>query len=161
MTSRRTSRGLTLVEILVVMLLIAITAAAAMPTVTSMVGRGRVENIAAELVSMAQWSRTEAIRRQQKVTMLTSADGRRLGAYLYAGTALQQQLRLVTTATNTLVTASIVLPFQSDRGFTLPTPTTITVSNSSTDATLSVIVNSAGLASICAPGGGFPGYPAC
>ena len=68
------SRGFTLVEMLVVMAISAILIAAAVPSFQSLIASTRASSASGTLVSSLEYARSEAIRRNQNVTVCRTAD---------------------------------------------------------------------------------------
>ena len=68
------SRGFTLVEMLVVMAISAILIAAAVPSFQSLIASTRASSASGTLVSNLEYARSEAIRRNQNVTVCRTAD---------------------------------------------------------------------------------------
>ena len=68
------SRGFTLVELLVVMAISAILIAAAVPSFQSLIASSRASSASGSLLSNLEYARSEAIRRNQNVTVCRTAD---------------------------------------------------------------------------------------
>ncbi len=68
------SRGFTLVELLVVMAISAILIAAAVPSFQSLIASSRASSASGTLVSSLEFARSEAIRRNQNVTVCRTAN---------------------------------------------------------------------------------------
>lgn len=77
--NKRPSRGFTLIEMLVVIAILGIMAAIAIPSFQDMLANQRVRSAATDLVSDITLARTEAIKRQQRVQVLADAAGWRNG----------------------------------------------------------------------------------
>ena len=69
------SRGFTMVELMITVAVMAIVAAIATPTMTAMINNGRVAGQTEELVSSLQLARAEAIRRNARVTVCAGTGG--------------------------------------------------------------------------------------
>ena len=69
------SRGFTLVELMVTVAVFAIVAAMAAPAMQAMVTSSRLNGATEELVTALQLARSEAIRRNARVMVCSSADG--------------------------------------------------------------------------------------
>ena len=67
-------RGFTLVEMLVVMVISAILIAAAVPSFQALIASTRASSASGTLVSSLEYARSEAIRRNQNVTVCRTAD---------------------------------------------------------------------------------------
>ncbi|MDQ1315218.1 MAG: type fimbrial biosis protein FimT [Pseudomonadota bacterium] len=74
--SRRTvQRGFTLVELMVTIVITAILAGIAMPSATEMMLSGKLTMIVNSMVSSVQLARSEAIKRNARVTLCASSNG--------------------------------------------------------------------------------------
>lgn len=80
---RRTS-GFSLVELMVVVALVAILAAIAVPNFRDVIRTNRTTGAANELVAMMQIARMEAVRRRARVVFCASADGGSCGGTSWA-----------------------------------------------------------------------------
>jgi type IV fimbrial biogenesis protein FimT len=69
------ARGFTVVELMVTLLLAAIVAGLAVPSLNFLVRNNRAASIANELVSSIRLARSEAVIRSQQVTLCPSTDG--------------------------------------------------------------------------------------
>ena len=75
LSKARASRGFTLVELMVTVAVFAIVAAMAAPAMQAMVTASRLNGASEELVTALQLARSEAIRRNARVMVCSSADG--------------------------------------------------------------------------------------
>jgi type IV fimbrial biogenesis protein FimT len=73
--SRRPSRGLTLIELMMGIAVAAILLALAGPNFTQAIGKNRLSSAASELTGAVQLARAEAIRNNRRVTLCRSEDG--------------------------------------------------------------------------------------
>lgn len=67
--TKKTSRGFTLVELMVVLAMIAILALIGIPSFSSMQDRNRIKGATEAILSDFRWARSEAIKRNESVTM--------------------------------------------------------------------------------------------
>lgn len=74
-SSQRHHAGFTLVELMVTIAVIAILAVAAVPSMTAMINNGRISSQSEELLSSIQLARSEAIRRNARVTLCAGSSG--------------------------------------------------------------------------------------
>lgn len=74
MRERNTTRGFTLVELLVVIALVAIILALAAPSFTGTLARKRLEGVASELATDIQYARSEAAQRNSEVGIVFGTD---------------------------------------------------------------------------------------
>jgi type IV fimbrial biogenesis protein FimT len=72
---RQCNRGLTLIEIMVVVALVAIMAALAAPSFRDLIVRNQINSAINDLMIAVQLARSEAIRLNRNVTLCRSADG--------------------------------------------------------------------------------------
>lgn len=80
----RGSRGFTMVELLVTVALIAIVVALAYPSFVSVINNNRLAGATNDLIGDLQYARSEAIRRNTRVSVCASADGSTCGGGSWA-----------------------------------------------------------------------------
>lgn len=165
----RRSRGLTMIEMLVTVTIVAILLAIALPSFTNFVARGRVAGAAEATAQDFHLIKTEAIRNNNDVTISFNEGS----SWCYG--AIKSSSPCVCTTTNSCslrAASSIEFPsvsmavvsgsnqstFSALRGMGSP----IEIEYSSSDAgKLRVSMNAAGRVSICRVSGSFSSYPAC
>lgn len=76
---RRRPSGFTLIELMVTVAVVAIIAVVAVPNLVSVIDANRLRSQTDELVASLQLARSEAIRRNARVTVCASADGATCG----------------------------------------------------------------------------------
>lgn len=101
------SHGFSLVELMVTVAVVAIVAALALPSLTSVINNNRLTSQANELVSGLQTARSEAVRRNAPVTLCGSADGSTC-----AGTDDPWERWIVLTGAEVLRDATVKPPVQ-------------------------------------------------
>ena len=69
------ARGFTLIELMVMVAVLGILAVIAVPSMTAMVNSSRLRGATGELIATLQMARSEAIRRNARVTVCASNDG--------------------------------------------------------------------------------------
>jgi len=69
------SAGFTLIELMVTVAVIAILSAVAVPAMTGLINHSRISGLTGEVVSAIQLARSEAVRRNARVTLCPSTDG--------------------------------------------------------------------------------------
>lgn len=67
--------GFTLVELMVTVAVIGILAVVAVPAMTGLINNSRISGLSGEVVSAVQLARSEAVRRNARVTLCASGDG--------------------------------------------------------------------------------------
>ena len=177
MRTRRTSRGITLVEAGIVTAIVAITVSAAAPDFSGFLERQRLDGAASQLVSDIQFARTEAVMRNQGVRLSLHADAGGACYLVHTGTAADcscasdgsascsadaKPLRAVALTANERIhvsgtTASI--RFDPLHGTSSPTGTLRLAAPSG--RAIHHVVNLMGRVRSCSPQGSVPGYRVC
>lgn len=106
------SHGFSLVELMVTVAVVAIVAALALPSLTSVINNNRLTSQANELVSGLQTARSEAVRRNASVTLCGSADG----SACATGTDEPWERWIILTGTEVLRDATVKPPVQVNSG---------------------------------------------
>ena len=176
---RRSVAGVSLVECLVVIGLVAVIAASAAPSFQSLLARRAVEGLASELATDLLWARSEAVARNDGVRVtfdsvhacyvVQAGDD---GECRCSGEA-QGSVATVCTGTTTAlktgrVPASPAVSLQASVRSTRFDPQFGTATPAFTDSIEGVtglavrhVVNLMGRVRSCSPGGAMPGYRAC
>jgi prepilin-type N-terminal cleavage/methylation domain-containing protein len=94
-------RGFTLIELMVVVTILAVLAMKGLPALGSYLANSKLRESANTVVTTALYTRSEAIKRNQNLSMVS--DGTRLSV-----------LQVVGTTTTTLMSASLPAPAQTD-----------------------------------------------
>jgi type IV fimbrial biogenesis protein FimT len=161
----QTNRGITLLEVMVVIAIIGIIVAIAVPSYQDMIEVKRLQQAAEALKSDMQFARAEAIKRSSDLRLTISSatwcygidDGNTACACGTAGDCAikavdGRQFQGISIDGDNSVTFSFRRGTANAAGSTL----------SSLNYNARVVVGNVGRVRICAPGGaGLPGYPAC
>lgn len=175
--SRTAQRGLSLIELMVVLVITAILLVAVAPSFTDYLARRRLEGVANELSADLQYARAQAVDNNDLVWVDTKqANSYRITNKDPDKSATEEPTTpvdykkspaLPPAVTLTRVPAALAkLAFEPERGsLVLPTgvsaPVHINVQSTQLAAALRVSVHSTGRISICSPEGKFSGYPQC
>ncbi|MDO9139675.1 MAG: GspH/FimT family pseudopilin [Methylobacter sp.] len=149
-------RGVTLTEVMIVVAIIGILAAVAVPSYQDMIERNRLKEAAESLANDLKFARTEAIKRSANVTLTLAA------GWSYTITSGAATLKTVQGSQfqGIALNAATNVVFEPRRG----TPAAVAQPIlSSTSYQAGVHVNDIGRVTICTPTGatGLPGYAAC
>lgn len=156
----RSSRGFTIIELMITLVIVAVLLAVVVPSFTDLMARRRLEGAATELSTDLQYARTEAISRQRDVALVTAAGG---GSYTITA-AGPVPLKTVALPTGVTVTQNVTLTFTALRG--VPNETaggnvTIDVASSQTGGQMRLITNFMGRVELCSPSGSVKGHRPC
>jgi type IV fimbrial biogenesis protein FimT len=175
--NRQKNAGFTLLEVMIVIVIIGILAAIAMPSYQDMIERNRLKQVAEALKSDMQFARTEAIKRSLPVVVSRSPGT--TGAWCYglnvntACTCTTAGSCVIKTVSGsdfssavTMTSANTNSTFDYRRGTIAPVDSTtftdvVTFSTNHYAATIEF--NDVGKVWTCTPSGstGISGYPAC
>ena len=128
----RRSRGFTAIEMMVTVAVIAVLLAVVVPSFREQLERRKLEGAATELSTDIQFTRTEAVSRNQPATLTTVANG-------YAVAASGVPLKNVTLDTSLSLTAGQTITYDPLRG--LANATTLDLTSSRTAAQMRVGTN--------------------
>jgi type II secretion system protein H len=148
-------RGVTLIELMVVLAVIGVFAAVAVPSFSDQMGRRRLEGAANELVTDLNWARAKSVSANAAVTLATNSLGRQ-----YTIASATETYKTVALDSRLSLSSGVSVAYTPLRGFAAA-DTAITLSSSSTPAQLRVSTTVVGKVSVCSPGGGFTGYTSC
>lgn len=173
-------RGVTLIEMLIVVGILGIILAAAAPSVADIMARRRVEMVAAELATNLAYARSEAGMRPQNVYIFFDGAGSCYSLVFWGGAGdcdctlgagnacsapgvIATEFKTVQLASSTGVRLSSTdspIMFQSRRMSASPDGAAVTVS-SSRGGQLKLTVNAAGRVASCSPDGSITGVARC
>lgn len=155
--ARASARGLTLVELVVTLAIVAILAGLAAPGFKTYFANQRLKAAAGELATDLQFARLESVQRNAAVTIAFASTG-------YTISAGGNPVKAVTLSGGSVVSggASMSAVFDPVRATaTLTNGPDVTLVNSGTVNTLRVTLNTMGRVILCSPGGTMKGYDAC
>lgn len=150
---RRYVRGLTLVELVVTLAVVAVLAAVAIPNLIRFAVKYRLEGVANELRTDLQYARTEAIRLREGVSLTVNNAGT---GYTISGATSGTTLKTVSLPSGAALSSGASIGFESLRGMASITGQ-ITATASGTSDSLRISVDSIGRVNTCAVSGSFYG----
>ena len=165
------NRGVTLVEVMIVIAIVGVIAGYAVPSYRGMIERNQLKQVAESFKSDMQFARTEAIKRNQSVFLSPTVGnagtwcyGLNSAAACTCGTAGSCGIK--TIAGNDFSNAVSLTASTGDTEFDFRrgTPSATTdVTFATANYTARINVNETGRVLICTPSGttGLPGYPDC
>jgi type IV fimbrial biogenesis protein FimT len=149
---RRNTAGLTLIEVLVVVVIAAVLLVLAVPSFGDANARKRVEGVAGELHTDLQYAKSQAAATNQAVSLVTTEHG-----YIVAGAATY---KTITTDAKVSFTDAVTVTFEPYRSFPAAAAS-IDVTHSGSSATLRVTVDALGGVRTCSTNGVVVGFAAC
>lgn len=178
------SKGLTIIELLVVVIITAVLASIAMPSFTDLIRKKRVEGIAGELSTDIQLGRTEAVQRNQSVQLTlgsgcyvvhalgsivsspvsTTSCSQGANSVIGSGQTEIKTVQIPTDAATILSPSAGSILFDPIRGTaTITSASTMTISSSVSSWRLQVVLAAIGRSYVCSPSGAgyISGYPEC
>jgi type IV fimbrial biogenesis protein FimT len=167
---RRTVHGLTLIEVLVAIAIVAVLVRLAAPSFTESIARGRLEGTVVTLANDLHYARSEALRRRSNVTLAVGNDAAGnfyritdpaapVGQTELKKVYLADGVTLSGVAADESLTAAAPVVFEGLRG-TTPAVTLVGISTQ-TAARLRVTANALGRLSVCTTSSNMGSYPTC
>lgn len=154
------AHGVTLIEVMVAIAVAAVLVATAVPSFTGTIGRSRLNGAMNSLSVDVQYTRSEAIRRRATATLTVAPDGASYSvSYTNPANNTEVNLKTVSMPTGVSLATAVPISFDSLRGIT--NAQTLTATNSSIGAQLSVTTNATGRVQMCSPNGSLSGYASC
>ncbi len=147
-------RGFTLIELMVVIVLVSILLAIAVPSFKEVLARRKLEGAANELSADLQYVRSQSVSRNADVALTTAASG-----YTICCDASGANYKVVALDPTLNLNSGVTVTYSALRA--MANATTITVASSRTAASLQLSTNLMGRVSLCSPGGGLKGYTPC
>ncbi len=108
----KVASGFSLLELVVVMAILAIVAVMAMPALSSVVNSNRLAAQSNDLVASLQLARSEAVRRNARVTLCPSADGLTCDVAAAPGVAWEGWITVVDSDSEVLRSSVVKAPVQ-------------------------------------------------
>ena len=152
----KASQGMTMIELLVVLVVTALVMTLAIPSFKETIERRRLEGAGGELSTDLQYTRSLAVARNTSVALTTNGTGT---GYTIADSSGGTTHRTVSLADSLTLTASVTVTYENIRGTANAADITISSTNSSDK--IRVSTNIMGRVQMCIPSGQIAGYSAC
>ena len=153
----RKQSGFTLVELMIVIAIIAIFAAIALPSFSSLIERGRLKSATEVIKADIQFARSEAMKRSADVTTVFTS-----GTPSYTMTDASGTIKTVDGtqfSSGVAIAANTTVVFNFRRGNANASDVTLSTTNYQSR----VVISNRGRVGVCTPAGqtGVGGYPGC
>ena len=145
--------GFTMIELMVIIAIVGVLAAVAVPSFTESMARRRLEGAANELNADLQFAKSQAVSVNAAVSMVTSAHGHTVSSASATFKTLALDSKITLTSPSTVT-------FEPYRDFA-NAAIAITLTHTQTAAQLQVKVDAMGRIQMCSPSGSFGGYVPC
>lgn len=146
--------GFTMVELMVVLAVIAVLLAVAVPSFREQLARRTLEGAANELSADLQYARSQSVSRNADVLLSTTAAG-----YTVCCDASAANYKAITLDSSLSLTPGVTVTYSALRA--MANASTLNLSSSRTSASLRLTTNVMGRVSLCSPGGSLKGYASC
>ena len=149
----RRNSGFTMIELMVIIAIVGVLIAVAVPSFTESMAKRSLEGAANELNADMQYTKSQAVSVNGAVSMETSAHGHTVSSTsaTFKTLALDSKITL---------TSPVTVTFEPYRDFA-NAANAITLSHTQTSAQLQVKVDALGRIQMCSPSGSFGGYVTC
>ncbi|MEK8050466.1 GspH/FimT family pseudopilin [Ideonella sp. DXS22W] len=156
MPTRRAQTGLTLVELMMVVVIASLLLAVTAPSMRGLILRNRLEGSVNELGMDLYYARSEALRRRATVSLVTNSTGT---AYTLGTSTLA--LKSVSLPTGVTLSRNVTVAFDGMRGATQGDSSLDASVSGLTELALRASVTAVGRVSVCTVTGSLPGMPRC
>lgn len=153
----RRTRGMTLIELMVVLAIAAILITLAAPSFTDQLARRRIEGVATDLSTDLHFARSQAVSDRSTVSLVTQGSGAQYIIQNAAGTTL----KTVVFPAGITATDAVTVAYEPLRGTATVTGGPIDLASTRTVAQVRLNVNTMGRIDICSPSGTLKGYASC
>ncbi|SFC10894.1 type II secretion system protein H [Polaromonas sp. OV174] len=153
----RRNSGFTMIELMVIIAIVGILIAIAVPALTESMARRRLEGTANELSADFQYTKSQAASINAAASIVTSAHG-------YTVSSASATFKTIALDSKITLTSPLTVSFDPYRDFSsapIDTPIVITLSHTQTSAQLQLKVDAVGRIQMCSPNGSFGGYVPC
>ena len=161
----RRMAGLTLVELMITIAIVAILAMTAGPSFSSFSARSKLRGVAEEAYADLQFARSESAQKNRAVRVEFSATGYQVWLMSVTDPAVKDSsLKIVDwngSGNSASSGASMVVTYNPVRANALVSGGPLVVANSRIDGTIRVTVGTTGRGQLCSPGGSVSGIPSC
>lgn len=149
----RKNSGFTMIELMVIIAIVGILIAIAVPSFTESMARRRLEGAANELSADLQYTKSQAVSINTAVSMVTSAHG-------YTVSSASTTFKTIALDSKITLSSPLTASFDPYRDFASAN-IAITLTHTQTSAQLQLKVDPMGRIQMCSPSGSFGGYVSC
>lgn len=149
----RKNSGFTMIELMVIIAIVGVLVAVAVPSFTESMAKRSLEGAANELNADMQYTKSQAASVNVAVSMVTSAHG-------HTVSSASATFKILALDSKITLTSPVTVTFEPYRDFA-NAANAITLSHTQTAAQLQVKVDAQGRIQLCSPSGSFGGYLTC